>query len=397
MPARQRAKHTANRTANSPHKEVNSAAGWKIPDALRKIPRFTPLCRPAAPERTSRICGMGVAAVLRHVVTFIAHSAAALLLLSTMVFATTPDPFAWLRPVVSIDADARGRLDRGDIIVRTLPAVDGELGVFAAARLNADPETFAAWMNAVAQLKKSRFVLGVRRLSEPPAFDDLENLSLDDTDLEDLRRCRPGDCDVKLSIGEIAVLRRAADAAGLQWKSALQEQFRHVIWNRIASYEANGFDGLMPYADRRRIVDPKTAFNLLLDRSPYLQSTMFGDAEVESFFYWSKEQYGTGKPVIGITHVEIVRPRAPGALRIAAVSREIFATHYRNASLGLTAVTDGAAGERYLVYINRSQLDVLGGIFSAWKRSVVEGRVKNDSAGVFNEIRRRLESGPPPE
>ena len=52
-----------------------------------------------------------------------------------------------------------------------------------AARVNADPETFAAWMNAVAQLKKSRFVLGVRRFSDPPAFDDLDSLSLDDTDL----------------------------------------------------------------------------------------------------------------------------------------------------------------------------------------------------------------------
>ena len=79
------------------------------------------------------------------------------------------------------------------------------------------------------------------------------------------------------------------------------------------------------------------------------------------------------------------------------VSREVLATHYRNASLGLTAVVGDAAGRCYLVYINRSQLDVLGGVFGAWKRAIVEGRLKNESAAVFNEVRRRLESGPPAE
>jgi hypothetical protein len=80
-----------------------------------------------------------------------------------------------------------------------------------------------------------------------------------------------------------------------------------------------------------------------------------------------------------------------------AVSREIFATHYRNASLGVTAVSEDASGIRYLVYVNRSQVDVLGGIFGGWKRSIVEGRLKSESADVFSEVRRRLESGPPPE
>ena len=84
-------------------------------------------------------------------------------------------------------------------------------------------------------------------------------------------------------------------------------------------------------------------------------------------------------------------------MRLAVISREIFATHYRNASLGLAAVTEDAAGQRYLVYVNRSQLDLLTGVFGGWKRSLVEGRLKSESANVFNEVRRRLESGSPPE
>jgi hypothetical protein len=341
---------------------------------------------------------MGIAAIDGVVVSPIARCAAVLLLLSSgMATATALDPFAWLRPAVTVDAAALGHLDRGEVLVRVLPATDGELAVFAAARVNADPDTFAAWVNAIGELKKSRFVLGVRRFSHPPAFEDLHDLSLDDEDLNDLRSCRAGDCNVKLTTEDIHTLRHAADTAGTEWKAALQEQFRRVVWQRMLSYRATGFGGLTPYADRHRAVDPNRALAVLLDRSPYLQSNEFVQADVSSFFYWSKEQYGAGKPVIGVTHVDIVRPHVDGSMRVAAVSREVFATHYRTASLGLTAITEDASRRRYLVYVNRSQLDLLGGIFGAWKRSILEGRLKSESAGVLIEIRRRIESGPPPE
>jgi hypothetical protein len=64
---------------------------------------------------------------------------------------------------------------------------------------------------------------------------------------------------------------------------------------------------------------------------------------------------------------------------------------------GETAVTETNPGSRYLVYINRSHLDVPGGIFGSWKRTMVEGRLRSESANVFNEVRKRLESGPPLE
>jgi hypothetical protein len=82
-------------------------------------------------------------------------------------------------------------------------------------------------------------------------------------------------------------------------------------------------------------------------------------------------------------------------LRVALVSTEILATHYRNASIGLTAVVEDVAGQGYLVYVNRSQLDVLGGFFGALKRAIIESRVRSESVQVFGELRRRLESGPP--
>jgi hypothetical protein len=307
------------------------------------------------------------------------------------------DPFSWLQPVVSVDAASRGRIDRGEVVVRILPAGDAELGVFAASRLDTDPEMLAIWAASIADLKKSRYVLAVRRFSDPPVLDDLDGLVLDDGDVEALRDCGPGSCALKMAAGDIDALRGAVDAGGSQWKEAVQKQFRHAVLHRVSTYQSDGFAGLPPYADRRKPVQPQVAFASLLGGSPYLRADDIADltAPTESFFYWSKEQYGTGKPVISVTHVDVVRPHAPSATRVAVVGKEILATHYRNASLGLTAVVQDGTGQRYLVYVNRSQLDVLGGFFGGLKRAIVESRVKSESVQVFSALRRRLESGPP--
>ena len=310
--------------------------------------------------------------------------------------AAASDPFAWLQPGVTIDSAARSRLNRGEVMVRVLPAVDGEIGVLAVARLDADGEMLAMWANAIAQLKKSPYALMVRRFSDPPGLDDLQGLVLDETDLAAVQDCRPGNCDLKLAADDIAALRQAAFAAGPLWKEAVQWEFKRIVLARLAAYQSGGFLGLPPYADRRKAVDPQTVYRLLLERSPFAIGDLL-DGRATSFFYWSKEQYGAGKPVISVTHVNIVRARPASALQVAVISREIFATHYRNGSVGFTAITEGDAGQRYLVYVNRSQLDVLGGVFGGWKRGIVEGKLRSESGEVFNTVRRRLESGPPLE
>jgi hypothetical protein len=333
----------------------------------------------------------------RHVPHLVRYGTATLLV-ATVISATTAaaDPFAWLQ-VGSFDSAARVQVERGGVSVNVLPAVDAEVGILAVSQVDADGETLAAWANSIDQLKKGPYVLAIHRFSDPPTLEDVRAMQLDDGDLNDIRRCTPGECDVKMAAAEIISLRQAANGGGSNWKDTVQQRFRELVLQRVVAYGAHGVSTLPAYADRRRPIDAQAAISAIVDRSSFLTSDLFTGADAESFFYWSKEQYGTGKPVIGVTHVEIIRPTVESALRVAVVSREILATHYRNASVGMTAVSEDGRGHRFLIYINRSQLDVLGGFFGAWKRAIVEGRLKSDSAGVFTEVRRRLESGLPPE
>jgi hypothetical protein len=317
------------------------------------------------------------------------------------------DPFAFFRPAVTVSPNDLRRLDRGEVIVRVLPARENQLAVFAASKLDAEPDSLIHWAGAIEQMKKGPYVIAIRRFSDPPVLSDLDGLMLDDVDVEAIRDCRRGECDVKLAEREIDALMSAADTAGAGWKAAVQREFRRVLFNRVTRYRQEGLAGLPPYVDHPEPSVPNDAFSALVERSPHLRHHVpaITDAlgrypkaqlpSVDSFLYWSKEHYGRGKPVTTITQVHIVRPGAPPLPAVMVLAQEIFASHYRTGSLGMTAFVMGRDDARYLVHLNRSQLDMLKGMWGGLVRSVLERRLASEAKPAMATVKGRLESGHP--
>lgn len=321
---------------------------------------------------------------------------------------TGSDPFQFLTPSVVVSADDRERIDRDQVLARVLSGKSGQVAVFVATRLNAPPDALVAWMRAIAELKRSKFVLAIGRFSDPPGSSDLEELTLDQRDLDAIRRCRPGDCGLKLSAGEIESLTAVSATAGADWREATQREFRRLVAERVVRYRAGGLAAVAPPADRKS-KRPDEALSAIVEQSPYLaklpqvvawlKDYPHADSSLESFFYWSKEYYGGGKPVISITHVGIVRPSSDHRLpAILVAGKQIFATHYLEGGLGLTMVLrDATNGTPYLAYINRSQVDMLRGFFGGFVRGVLEDRVERQAPQIVRGLRARLESGNPPD
>jgi hypothetical protein len=319
------------------------------------------------------------------------------------------DPFQFLAPSVVVSAADRERIDRDEVLARVLSGKSGQLAVFVATRLNAPPDALAAWMRAIAELKRSKFVLAIGRFSDPPRPSDLEDLTLDQRELDAIRDCRPGDCGLKLSAGEMESLTAALATAGDEWRDTAQREFRRLLVERVHQYRTSGLAALQPPADRRNSRRPDEALSAIVEQSPYLtglpqvvawlKDYPHADSGVESFFYWSKEYYGGGKPVISITHLGIVRPESDHRLpAILVAGKQIFATHYLEGSLGLTMVLrDATLGTAYLAYINRSQVDMLRGFFGTFVRGVLEDRVERQAPLIVRGLRARLESGNPPD
>jgi len=299
------------------------------------------------------------------------------------------------------------RLNAGEALVELLPAEDREVAVRAATRIDAPPGRLMTWTRRVEELHKGRYVAAIGRFSHPPRLEDLDGLALDDEDLTDLRRCRPGKCGVKLGDVEIAQMRETIAAAGAGWQAAAQQTFRAIVLARAERYLANGHDAEAFYHDARRpvllgsefaavaagiaLTHPRL-FPLTNYLSRYPNSEM---ADVESFLYWSKESLGA-KPIVSITHVAMIASRDPRMREALVAKKQVYASHYLLASVSFTAISASRDGtQQYLVYLNRSRADVFDGLFGGFVRRTIARRLRAEAPQAMQALRRRLESQEP--
>lgn len=309
------------------------------------------------------------------------------------------DPFAFLAPQVVLTAADRRHLAEGETVSRTLRVPEGQVASFSIARVDAAPEALRDAVRQIEDLSRSSLVLGIKRFSAPPRLDDLDELRLGPRDLAAAASCQPGACSFKLTAAEIAVLRAADREANRD--DALQRAFRNVVLARVNTYLSGGLLGLPPIANRPKAVCLDEAFGQIVAASPalshapctstWLRDFPYDNQRVESFLYWSQEDYGTGKPVVVVTHVGIFPPAAPGDPTIV-LGKQVLATRYMTGGLSLMAITtDAATSTNYLVYLNRTGVDVLGGLLGPLKRAAIEARLRRALPDILQRLRARLE------
>ena len=113
----------------------------------------------------------------------------------------------------------------------------------------------------------------------------------------------------------------------------------------------------------------------------------------DDIIYWSKEKLGP-RVIVSVTHLAITRVIGREPARFVAASRQLYGSHYFDASLGITILLDDSghpSAGSYLVYVNRSRLDALGGFFGAVKRLIVRSRTRSAMSRSLAEARDLVE------
>ena len=299
------------------------------------------------------------------------------------------DAFEFLRPTIQFSADDRRQLDERAVVLRILPASGQELATMVAASLNIGTDAFIAKVRNIVALKKGPQVPEIDKFSPTPVIEDLRQLTLDDSDITAIGRCRANRCALKLAPEEIERLNRASASGTSDPRERIRQEFRQLVLERAKRFLASGTQ------------ETKPQFLTLMQRSPFILRTppLANYLEhypairlpgAESFLYWSKETYAWN-PMISVTQVTILRSSGEGPLpEVLVISRDIFSTRYTGGSLVLSSLVrdpNAPAQQRYLVYINRTWVD---GIRTLW-RPLVEYRVKTQAKKVFAGVRDRLE------
>jgi hypothetical protein len=172
----------------------------------------------------------------------------------------------------------------------------------------------------------------------------------------------------------------------------------------VKRYLIGGNEQLTQYDDKKRPLRLADEFGAILKASPYIfdyepefyaylreypKKPLDG---VENFIYWSKEKFGL-KPVVSVTHVSIYQRPEMGFTLIA--SKQIYASHYFEASLGLTVALEDRQDPKpsfYLLYFNRSRSDGLHGGFRGMARGSVKRRTRSGAEENLESVKRSIET-----
>jgi hypothetical protein len=292
-------------------------------------------------------------------------------------------------------------VQKGKVVAKVLPSEGHEVAVFGIAPINAPADFFVDCFRDIERFKQGTMVLQVKKFSTPPRLEDLDQLTIDDADWNALKKCKVGDCGVKLPQDIILRFRKEIDWSAPNAREKATELMRVAALEYVDAYLYGGNQELTEYHDKKQPVRIAEEFDAIMEASPYIfdYDPKFYDylhdfprkklEAVEDFVYWSKEKFGL-KPVISITHVSIYK--VPESHVTLLASKQIYASHYFEGSLGLTVtVEDSPAPAFYLLYFNRSRSDGLRGGFSGLTRGIVKDRARSGAQDNLQKIRRTIE------
>jgi hypothetical protein len=262
-------------------------------------------------------------------------------------------------------------------VVRLAPTSNKrEIAVSGMVNIRTGAEQFLRSYRESMTSKTNPAVLEIGSFGSQPSVNDLDSLTLESGDIEDLKDCVVGDCQLKLSASMIERFRKEIDWDAADYQLAVTNLFKQMLIEYVRDYRTRGEAALIEYNDKRDEVSLAAEQRALSEASSYINDLLArakSDLQLaEDSIVWSKIKFGL-KPVIAINHVRIFRRNSDAGPQVLIASNQIYANHYFNASQALTAFVNMTHGA-YLVYENRSRADGLDGPFGKLKRGVVEKR-----------------------
>jgi len=323
--------------------------------------------------------------------------------------AIPPETQALLRRQLGFSAAELTAIDQGHPAVRSLKGGDRhEVATAGAVRIDVPLGLFVDRFNDIVSFKRSSLVLQIGKFSNPLSLRDLEGLTLDQADVDDLRRCRAGSCGLQLTADQIHRLSQEVNWSEPDARARASRLFREMLIESVTAYQTSGNSALPEYRDSADAVRAADEFRALVTHSSSLlreapelteylmEYPRVTSPRVQDFMYWSKEQFGL-KPVVSITHAIVYTPQPGGVADLMIASKQIYASHYLDGSLALTlaAVDRPGSVDRpgfYMLYVNRTRTASIPPVVGGIVRRFITGRSSSGMEELLRMVKQRLEA-----
>lgn len=308
---------------------------------------------------------------------------------------------AYITKYVQLTPAERGKMLGGAPVVKLLQSdLAREVAAFGAVWINGAPGDYVRLVRDIEQFERGGAFVVTKRISDPPQLADFSALKLPKEDLESLRSCRVGDCEIKLGESALQRLRQSVDWSKPDATSTAEQLVKQLMLEYSTGYAQAGNDRLAVYRDADRPTFVASEFKSMIDRLPELgqqlpdlKAFLLGFPKVTipkatSFLYWQEAQFGL-KPTIRINHLVI--DDRPGTTVVA--NKLIYASHYFWTALDVRVlVPDLSRGPGFwFVKVTRSRSDGLDGFTGSLVRSRVQGEAQKSTEATLTATKAQVE------
>src|SRR5574341_779047 len=157
-------------------------------------------------------------------------------------------------------------------------------------------------------------VLEMGRFGSPPKLTEIQDLQLDSKDIQALKDCKVGKCDMKISSKMMGSFSNEMDWSQPDYEERASKLFQQMLFAYIQGYLSGGNAALIEYDDQRQPIRLSEEFDGILEESPnmfkyspefykYLETFRDGKRSgVTNYIYWAKEDIGANYNVVRLNH-----------------------------------------------------------------------------------------------
>jgi hypothetical protein len=318
------------------------------------------------------------------------------------------EPFKFFREYVGLNDDQIAAIRGGKAIARILesPTPD-QVFVFGAVYVRSTPEDYLKLESNVDSLRKLPNYLAIQKFSDPPRLSDLDGLTLEADDIQQLKTCKPGHCEVQLPSDAMEAFQRSVDWSAPDAAEQVNRLAKQMVLEALSRYQQGGNAALGIYRDKNHPANVADTFQSLLSRSkalpvylPELSRYLLEypnaqSQDIESHFYWEKVNFGL-KPTIRVIQAIIYRGASATDPANAVALKQLYASHYFETALDMTVCVRDEENQGqpgiYLITLKGSQQAGLTGLKGGIVRKVAIDKTRSSLEKALEAIKQKLEA-----
>jgi hypothetical protein len=320
---------------------------------------------------------------------------------------SNPDVQTFFRQSIGLSQDQIAAIRSGQPVTKDLPSrTPAEVFLFGAVYIHAAPESYVQFAQDFDRLRNLPSYLALQVFSNPPQLSDLKDFSFDNDDIQALKNCKPGDCQIQLPASSIEEFHRSIDWSAPDVNEQVNQSLQKTALKRLLTYQREGNQALGVYNDKRDPTEVPQQFAYMLSYSKALPERLpdfyqyllsypnAKPANVEDTFYWARVKFGL-KPTLRIVQTVTMRGSPADQVAYAIAEKQLYSNHYFETALDLSFCVRGSDDQKqsgfYLIMAMGSEQAGLTGPKGSIVRKTAVGRSVSNLKDALATIKNTLE------